>query len=90
MNGRTGEILVEHRYTADDGGLVISSDLVEDQAMGTAIQAVSHLRRGPVRPRLGDEPGMAIRPILGFQETPRFTHVAIRRPVISPGHASQR
>ena len=91
VNRRTGKIRVEEVYTCQDYGLVINPDLVENQAQGMTIQAVSRVLMEEVQ---FDE--VAVRsldwdsyPILRFKDAPNITHTTISRPEITPGPASE-
>lgn len=91
VNKATGEISVQHVYTSQDYGLVINPDLVQSQAEGMTIQAVSRLLKEEV---LFDEASVTSLdwesyPIARFTEAPRVTHVAISRPEITPGPGSE-
>ena len=87
----TGEIAVEHVYTAQDYGLVINQDLVENQATGMAIMAVSRVLKEEVAfdQRAVTSLDWESYPILRFAEAPEVTNVTISRPDITPGPASE-
>jgi len=91
VNKKTGKIVVEHVYTCQDYGLVIDQGLVENQATGMTIQAISRLLKEEVT---FDETGVTSTdwssyPILRFKEAPRVTNVTISRPEITPGPGSE-
>lgn len=91
VNRSTGKITVKHLYTCQDYGLVINPDLVENQAEGMAIQAVSRLLMEEV---LFDEKAVTSLdwdsyPMLRFKDAPKVTHITISRPEITPGPGSE-
>jgi nicotinate dehydrogenase subunit B len=91
VHKRTGQITVQHVYTCQDYGLVISPDGVENQAQGMAIQAVSRLLTEEVQ---FDQAAVTSLdwdsyPILRFSQAPKVTHVTISRPDITPGPGSE-
>jgi nicotinate dehydrogenase subunit B len=91
VNKKTGQITVQHVYTGQDYGLVVSPDGVENQAQGMTIQAVSRLLKEEVQ---FDEAAVTSLdwdsyPILRFKEAPKLTHVTISRPGITPGPGSE-
>ena len=90
-NKETGEIVVEHVYTAQDYGLVISKDLVENQATGMTIMAVSRVLNEEVTfdDRAVTSLDWDTYPILRFADAPEVTNVTISRPDITPGPASE-
>src|SRR5581483_2005390 len=90
-NKETGEITVQHIYTAQDYGLVINPALVENQAHGMAIMAVSRLLAEEVE---FDNAAVTsldweTYPILRFRQAPGVTHVSISRPDVTPGPGSE-
>jgi len=91
VNKKTGKIVVKHVYTCQDYGLVIDQGLVENQATGMTIQAVSRLLKEEVT---FDDTGVtstdwASYPILRFKEAPKVTNITISRPEITPGPGSE-
>ena len=91
MNRETGRIAVDHVYTAQDYGLVINRDLVENQATGMTIMAVSRLLSEEVTfdERAVTSLDWDSYPILRFEEAPEVTNITISRPDITPGPASE-
>jgi len=91
VNKKTGKITVRHVYTAQDYGLVINPGLVENQAVGMAIMAVSRLLKEEVKFNNAAVTSLDwdSYPILRFKEAPKVTHVAISRPDVTPGPASE-
>ena len=91
VNKETGEITVQHVYTAQDYGLVINPALVENQAQGMAVMAVSRLLAEEVE---FDNAAVTsldweTYPILRFRQAPTVTHVSISRPDVTPGPGSE-
>ena len=87
----TGKIVVKHVYTCQDYGLVIDRGLVENQATGMTIQAISRVLKEEVK---FDEQGVTSTdwssyPILRFKEAPKVTNITISRPEITPGPGSE-
>ena len=73
VNKKTGKIVVNHIYAAQENGFTVGPDLVENQMVGNVIQSTSRalFRGGDVQqapghgPRLGDLPDPSFR---GFSE----------------------
>jgi nicotinate dehydrogenase subunit B len=91
VNKATGQITVHHLYTAQDYGLVINPDLVENQAQGMAVQAVSRLLMEEVQFDKAAVTSLDWEsyPILRFKDAPKVTHISISRPDITPGPGSE-
>lgn len=91
VNKKTGVVAVRHVYTAQDYGLVINPELIDNQAVGMVTMATSRLLKEEV---LFDDAQVTsldwkTYPILRFTEAPRVTHTIISRPEITPGPASE-
>ena len=91
MNRDTGTVVVDHVYTAQDYGLVINKDMVENQATGMTIMAVSRVLKEEVAFDTAAVTSLDwdSYPILRFAEAPKVTNVTISRPDITPGPASE-
>lgn len=91
VNKTTGCVTVKHIYTCQDYGLVINPDLVQSQAEGMAVQAVSRLLKEEVLFDVASVTSLDYTsyPILRFSEAPPVTHVSISRPEITPGPGSE-
>ena len=91
VNRDTGTVVVDHVYTAQDYGLVINKDMVENQATGMTIMAVSRVLKEEVAFDTAAVTSLDwdSYPILRFAEAPKVTNVTISRPDITPGPASE-
>lgn len=91
VHKKTGAIVVKRVYTAQDYGLAINPDLIENQAIGMVTMATSRLLKEELA---FDNASVTSRdfktyPILRFTEAPKVTHTIISRPEITSGPASE-
>jgi CO/xanthine dehydrogenase Mo-binding subunit len=91
VNKKTGNVVAKHAYTAWDYGLVVSPDLVHNQANGMVMMATSRVLLEQTRfnkSRVTSSDFVSY-PILRMKDHPRHTHVIITRPEITPGTGSE-
>jgi nicotinate dehydrogenase subunit B len=91
VNKKTGKVVVQHIYTAQDYGLVIGPDLVTNQATGQVMHATSRTLHEEVR---FDKKGVTgldwvSYPALRFKDHPKHTHIVITRPDQGTGPSSE-
>jgi CO/xanthine dehydrogenase Mo-binding subunit len=91
VNKKTGNVVAKHAYTAWDYGLVVSPDLVHNQANGMVMMATSRVLLEQTRfnkSRVTSSDFVSY-PILRMKDHPKHTHVIITRPEITPGTGSE-
>jgi CO/xanthine dehydrogenase Mo-binding subunit len=90
VNKKTGKIVVKHVHTAQDYGLVVGPDLVDSQATGMVVQAISRTLEEVRFNKVGvTSLDWVSYPILRFKDAPKFTNITITRPNITPGPSSE-
>jgi CO/xanthine dehydrogenase Mo-binding subunit len=85
VNKKTGKILVKHLYVAQDSGLIINPELVENQMIGAAMQGVSRTFE-EVRFNKSHVTSVdwVTYPILRFKDSPKVTAIVVNRPDVQP------
>ena len=81
VNKKTGKITVLHVYAAQDAGLTVNPNLVENQMLGSTVQGVSRLLYEEVRFNKSyvTSTDWVTYPILRFKDSPGFTPVVVQR-----------
>ena len=81
VNKKTGKISVLHVYAAQDAGLTVNPNLVENQMLGSTVQGVSRLLYEEVRfsKSYVTSTDWVTYPILRFKDAPGFTPVVVQR-----------
>jgi CO/xanthine dehydrogenase Mo-binding subunit len=81
VNKKTGKITVDHVYAAQDAGLVVNPNLVENQMLGSTVQGVSRLLSEEVRFNKSYVTSVdwVTYPILRFKDSPNVTNVIVQR-----------
>jgi CO/xanthine dehydrogenase Mo-binding subunit len=81
VNKKTGKITVDHVYAAQDAGLTVNPNLVENQMLGSTVQGVSRLLYEEVRfsKSYVTSSDWVTYPILRFKDSPGFTPVVVQR-----------
>ena len=81
VNKKTGKITVDHVYAAQDAGLTVNPNLVENQMLGSTVQGVSRLLYEEVRfsKSYVTSTDWVTYPILRFKDSPGFTPVVVQR-----------
>jgi len=81
VNRKTGKITVLHVYAAQDAGLVVNPDLVENQMLGATVQGVSRALYEEVRfsKSYVTSSDWVTYPILRFKDAPGVTPVIVQR-----------
>ncbi len=81
VNKKTGKISVLHVYAAQDAGLTVNPNLVENQMLGSTIQGVSRLLSEEIRfsKSYVTSQDWVTYPILRFKDSPAFTPVIVQR-----------
>jgi nicotinate dehydrogenase subunit B len=81
VNKKTGKISVLHVWAAQDAGLTVNPNLVENQMLGSVIQGVSRLLYEEVRFNKSyvTSTDWVTYPILRFKDSPGFTPVIVQR-----------
>ena len=82
VDTRTGKIRVKHLYAANDCGLVINPNLVEQQMEGCLIQGVSRALVEEVKfsSKRVTSLDWASYPILRYKDAPDLTTILVNRP----------
>jgi CO/xanthine dehydrogenase Mo-binding subunit len=81
VNKKTGKLLVKHVYGAQDAGLVVNPNLVENQMLGAMVQGVSRALWEEVTFSKNNVTSIdwVTYPILRFKDTPEVTSVVVQR-----------
>jgi len=81
VNKKTGKIRVLHVYAAQDAGLTVNPDLVENQMLGSTVQGVSRLLWEEVTFNKNNVTSIdwVTYPILRFKDSPEVTNVIVQR-----------
>jgi nicotinate dehydrogenase subunit B len=81
VNKKTGKISVLHVWAAQDAGLTVNPNLVENQMLGSVVQGVSRLLYEEVRFNKSyvTSTDWVTYPILRFKDSPGFTPVIVQR-----------
>jgi CO/xanthine dehydrogenase Mo-binding subunit len=81
VNKKTGKIRVLHVWAAQDAGLTVNPNLVENQMLGSVVQGVSRLLYEEVRfsKSYVTSVDWVTYPILRFKDSPGFTPVIVQR-----------
>jgi CO/xanthine dehydrogenase Mo-binding subunit len=81
VNKKTGKILVNHVYAAQDAGLTVNPNLVENQMLGSTVQGVSRALWEEIRfdKSYVTSQDWVTYPILRFKDSPAFTPVVVQR-----------
>jgi nicotinate dehydrogenase subunit B len=81
VNKKTGKISVLHVYAAQDAGLTVSPNLVENQMLGSTIQGVSRALSEEIRfsKSYVTSTDWVTYPILRFKDSPGFTPIVVQR-----------
>ena len=81
VNKKTGKITVNHVYAAQEAGLTVNPNLVENQMLGSTVQGVSRLLYEEVRFNKSyvTSTDWVTYPILRFKDSPGFTPVIVQR-----------
>jgi CO/xanthine dehydrogenase Mo-binding subunit len=81
VNKKTGKIRVLHVWAAQDAGLTVNPNMVENQMLGSVIQGVSRLLHEEVRfsKSYVTSTDWVTYPILRFKDSPGFTPVIVQR-----------
>jgi nicotinate dehydrogenase subunit B len=81
VNKKTGKILVTHVYAAQDAGLTVNPDLVENQMMGSTVQGISRAMWEEVTFNKNNvtSTDWVTYPILRFKDTPEVTNIVVQR-----------
>ena len=81
VNKKTGKIVVNHVYAAQDNGFTVGPDLVKNQMSGSVTQAVSRvlLEEMPFTQKRVTGIDWVTYPILRFKDHPNVTTVLIQR-----------
>jgi CO/xanthine dehydrogenase Mo-binding subunit len=81
VNKKTGKITVNHVYAAQEAGLTVNPNLVENQMLGSTVQGVSRLLSEEVRfsKSYVTSTDWVTYPILRFKDSPGFTAVIVQR-----------
>jgi nicotinate dehydrogenase subunit B len=81
VNKKTGKIKVLHVWAAQDAGLTVNPNLVENQMLGSVVQGVSRLLYEEVRfsKSYVTSVDWVTYPILRFKDSPGFTPVIVQR-----------
>jgi CO/xanthine dehydrogenase Mo-binding subunit len=91
VNKETGKITVKHLYMAQDSGLTINPELVENQMTGGVIMATSRTLLEEVqfsKSRVTSLDWVKY-PILRFKDTPKVKAIVIQRPELRPSGAGE-
>jgi CO/xanthine dehydrogenase Mo-binding subunit len=82
VNKKTGKIIAKHVYAAEDHGLTINPGMVENQIVGTVVQATSRVlhEATPFNTKRVTGLDWVSYPILRFAETPKVTALVVQRP----------
>jgi CO/xanthine dehydrogenase Mo-binding subunit len=91
VNKKTGKIVVKHIYAAQDSGLAINPDLVENQMIGGIIQSTSRVLTEEVRFTRTNVSSVdwVSYPILRFNDAPKVTAIVVQRPDVPPRGAGE-
>jgi CO/xanthine dehydrogenase Mo-binding subunit len=81
VNKKTGKITVLHVWAAQDAGLTVNPNLVENQMLGSVVQGVSRLLSEEVRfsKSYVTSTDWVTYPILRFKDSPGVTNVIVQR-----------
>jgi nicotinate dehydrogenase subunit B len=81
VNKKTGKILVKHVYGAQDAGLTVNPNLVENQMMGSMIQGVSRALFEELAFNKNQVTSLdwVSYPIMRFKDAPAITSVIVQR-----------
>jgi nicotinate dehydrogenase subunit B len=81
VNKKTGKIVVKHVYAAQDAGLTVNPNLVENQMLGSTVQGVSRALSEEIRfsKSYVTSSDWVTYPILRFKDSPGFTPVIVQR-----------
>ena len=81
VNKKTGKITVDHVYAAQEAGLTVNPNLVENQMLGSVVQGVSRLLFEEVRFNKSYVTSVdwVTYPIMRFKDSPGFTPVIVQR-----------
>ena len=81
VNKKTGKIRVLHVWAAQDAGLTVNPNLVENQMLGSTVQGVSRLLFEEVRFSKSNVTSVdwVTYPILRFKDAPEFTPIIVQR-----------
>jgi CO/xanthine dehydrogenase Mo-binding subunit len=81
VNKKTGKITVNHVYAAQEAGLTVNPNLVENQMLGSTVQGVSRLLFEEVRFNKSYVTSVdwVTYPIMRFKDSPAFTPVIVQR-----------
>jgi len=81
VNKKTGKIRVLHVWAAQDAGLTVNPNLVENQMLGSVVQGVSRLLYEEVRfsKSYVTSVDWVTYPILRFKDSPGYTPVIVQR-----------
>jgi len=81
VSKKTGKISVLHVWAAQDAGLTVNPNLVENQMLGSVVQGVSRLLYEEVRfsKSYVTSTDWVTYPILRFKDSPGFTPVIVQR-----------
>jgi len=81
VNKKTGKITVKHVYAAQDAGLTVNPNLVENQMLGSTVQGISRALYEEVRFNKSYVTSVdwVTYPIMRFKDSPGFTPVIVQR-----------
>jgi CO/xanthine dehydrogenase Mo-binding subunit len=81
VNKKTGKITVNHVFAAQDAGLTVNPNLVENQMLGSTVQGISRLLFEEVRFNKSYVTSVdwVTYPIMRFKDSPGFTPVIVQR-----------
>jgi len=81
VNKQTGKIVVDHVYAAQDAGLTVNPDLVENQMLGSTVQGVSRALSEQIRFNKSyvTSTDWVTYGHLRFKDSPGFTAVIVQR-----------
>ena len=84
VNKRTGKILVKHLYAAEDAGLGVNPEGLENQIIGQTVMNTSRALYEQVRynTRRVTSLDWVSYPILRFKDAPKVTPIVIQRPEV--------
>jgi CO/xanthine dehydrogenase Mo-binding subunit len=82
VDKRTGKIVAKHVWAAEDHGLTINPGMVENQIVGTVVQATSRVLHEAARfdTKRVTSLDWVTYPILRFKDTPKVTPIVVQRP----------
>jgi len=81
VNKKTGKMVVTHVYGAQDAGLTVNPNLVENQMMGAMVQGISRAMWEEVTFNKNNvtSTDWVTYPILRFKDSPKVTNVIVQR-----------